>query len=113
VQSVLQLLQQGNGKSMETLTVALGGSRLSDSRRACADRAQRPAAAISASAESGDRQQWHGRAPVPASPAGSLRRAGIEVVEIILPDGEQFKNWQTLNTIFDALLQRRCERSTT
>jgi 3-dehydroquinate synthase len=39
--------------------------------------------------------------------------AGIEVVEIILPDGEQFKNWQTLNSIFDVLLQRRCERATT
>ncbi len=42
-----------------------------------------------------------------------LRDAGIEVAEIILPDGEQFKNWQTLNTIFDVLLERRCERSTT
>ncbi len=45
--------------------------------------------------------------------AGSLRRAGLEVVEIILPDGEQFKNWQTLNAIFNGLLERRCERSTT
>lgn len=43
----------------------------------------------------------------------SLRRGGVEVVEIILPDGEQFKDWQTLNLIFDVLLQRRCERSTT
>ena len=43
----------------------------------------------------------------------SLSAAGIDVAEIILPDGEQFKNWQTLNTIFDALLERRCERSTT
>jgi len=43
----------------------------------------------------------------------SLSTAGIDVAEIILPDGEQFKNWQTLNTIFDALLKRRCERSTT
>lgn len=43
----------------------------------------------------------------------SLRRARVEVVEIILPDGEQFKDWQTLNLIFDVLLQRRCERSTT
>ena len=42
-----------------------------------------------------------------------LRDAGIEVAEIILPDGEQFKNWQTLNTIFDVLLERRSERSTT
>jgi 3-dehydroquinate synthase len=45
--------------------------------------------------------------------ARPLREAGIEVAEIILPDGEQFKNWQTLNTIFDVLLQQRCERSTT
>ncbi|WP_374681580.1 3-dehydroquinate synthase [Accumulibacter sp.] len=45
--------------------------------------------------------------------ADSLRRAGVEAVEIILPDGEQFKDWQTLNLIFDVLLQRRCERSTT
>ena len=44
--------------------------------------------------------------------AASLREAGIEVIEIILPDGEQFKNWQTLNTIFDVLLEQRCERST-
>ncbi len=45
--------------------------------------------------------------------AESLRAIGIEVTEIVLPDGEQFKNWQTLNTIFDVLLERRCERSTT
>jgi 3-dehydroquinate synthase len=45
--------------------------------------------------------------------ASSLREAGIAVVEIILPDGEQFKNWKTLNTIFDVLLEQHCERSTT
>jgi 3-dehydroquinate synthase len=43
----------------------------------------------------------------------SLRNAGVEVVEVILPDGEQYKNWETLNHIFDQLLERRCERSTT
>ncbi len=43
----------------------------------------------------------------------SLRRVGVEVVEIVLPDGERFKNWQTLNTIFDILLEQQCERSTT
>ena len=37
--------------------------------------------------------------------AGSLRAAGVEVLEIILPDGEQFKEWRTLNTIFDLLLE--------
>lgn len=43
----------------------------------------------------------------------SLRNAGISVIEIILPDGEAYKNSTTLNTIYDALLQNRCERSTT
>lgn len=45
--------------------------------------------------------------------ADPLRRAGVEVVEMVLPDGERFKDWQTLNSIFDGLLERRCERSTT
>lgn len=45
--------------------------------------------------------------------ATSLRDAGVEVIEIVLPDGEQYKDWQNLNTIFDVLLERRCERSTT
>lgn len=42
--------------------------------------------------------------------SAALRSAGVEIVPIILPDGEQHKNWQTLNTIFDALLSNRCER---
>jgi 3-dehydroquinate synthase len=42
-----------------------------------------------------------------------LRNAGISVVEIVLPDGEAYKNSATLNIIYDALLQSRCERSTT
>jgi 3-dehydroquinate synthase len=37
----------------------------------------------------------------------------VAVIESILPDGEQYKEWQTLNQIFDTLLQERCERSTT
>lgn len=45
--------------------------------------------------------------------AKTLRAAGVEVGEVVLPDGEQFKTWQTLNSIFDVLLERRCERSTT
>lgn len=45
--------------------------------------------------------------------ADPLRRAGVEVVEMVLPDGERFKDWQTLNSIFDGLLEQRCERSTT
>lgn len=32
---------------------------------------------------------------------------------VVLPDGEQHKNWQTLNRIFDALLGHQCDRKTT
>ena len=38
------------------------------------------------------------------------RHAAIQVVA--LPDGEAHKNWQTLNLIFDALLQNGCDRKT-
>ena len=38
---------------------------------------------------------------------------GYNVTEIILPDGEQYKNLTTLNGIFDALLQHRHSRKTT
>jgi len=31
---------------------------------------------------------------------------------VILPDGEEFKTWQTLNLVFDALLQHGCDRKT-
>lgn len=43
----------------------------------------------------------------------TLLSLGIVPLEVVLPDGEQFKDWQTLNLIFDALLQARCERGTT
>ena len=45
--------------------------------------------------------------------AAPLRAAGVNVIEIILPDGEAYKNIETLTLIYDALLQNRCERSTT
>lgn len=45
--------------------------------------------------------------------AQPLHVAGVSVVPIILPDGEAYKNSETLNLIYDALLQSRCERSTT
>ncbi len=45
--------------------------------------------------------------------AEPLRNKGITVVEIILPDGEKYKNNETLNTIYDALLKSRCERNVT
>lgn len=43
----------------------------------------------------------------------TLQSAGVTVIPIILPDGEAYKNAQTLNSIYDVLLQNRCERSTT
>jgi 3-dehydroquinate synthase len=42
----------------------------------------------------------------------TLRNAGINSVAVILPDGEEYKNSDTLNLIYDALLKNRCERST-
>jgi 3-dehydroquinate synthase len=35
-----------------------------------------------------------------------------KVMTLALPDGEAHKNWQTLNLIFDALLQNGCDRKT-
>ena len=40
----------------------------------------------------------------------ALESAGVDVVVITLPDGESHKNWETLNRIFDALIEHRCER---
>jgi len=45
--------------------------------------------------------------------AGVLAREGVEVVRIVVPDGEERKDWRTLNAIFDALLEQRCARDTT
>ena len=36
----------------------------------------------------------------------------LQVHVVVLPDGEEHKNWQTLNLIFDALLQHGCDRKT-
>ena len=35
------------------------------------------------------------------------------VLPVVLPDGEAFKNWETLQTIFDALLTARLDRRAT
>lgn len=52
-------------------------------------------------------------APLYLKKLGStLESYGIVSVPIILPDGEEYKNWETLNLIFDALLTHRCERGT-
>jgi 3-dehydroquinate synthase len=45
--------------------------------------------------------------------AAPLRAAGREVIEIILPDGEQYKNQASLMQVFDALLANKCDRKTT
>lgn len=39
--------------------------------------------------------------------------AGLQVVTHIIPDGEEFKNLEVLEGIFDALLQVPCDRNTT
>ncbi len=44
--------------------------------------------------------------------SATLKTIGVSAIEIVLPDGEQYKTSETLNLIFDALLQHRCERST-
>ena len=48
--------------------------------------------------------------------AGRLREALAgryrSVFEVVLPDGEEHKDWQTLNRIFDALLAHGCDRKT-
>ncbi|MCK9535648.1 MAG: 3-dehydroquinate synthase [Pseudomonas sp.] len=36
-----------------------------------------------------------------------------ELTEIVLPDGESYKNWETLQLIFDALLRDKHDRKTT
>ena len=53
-------------------------------------------------------------APLYLAPlAEALRGAGVRVSEIVLPDGEQYKHWESLNQIFDQLLAERCDRHTT
>jgi len=42
-----------------------------------------------------------------------LKEHGIKAFPIILPDGESYKNQQTLNLIYDALLKEKCERTVT
>jgi 3-dehydroquinate synthase len=43
----------------------------------------------------------------------ALQARGVEVISIVLEDGERYKDWATLNRIYDALLERRCDRKTT
>ncbi len=43
----------------------------------------------------------------------ALKGIGVATQSVVLPDGEIYKNWETLNRIFDALLGSHCERGTT
>ncbi len=43
----------------------------------------------------------------------ALRNAGVEATSVVLEDGERYKDWVTLNSIYDALLAHRCDRKTT
>ncbi|HWZ48233.1 MAG TPA: bifunctional shikimate kinase/3-dehydroquinate synthase AroKB [Herbaspirillum sp.] len=45
--------------------------------------------------------------------ASTLQRAGKQVSSIVLPDGEEEKNWASLMLIFDALLREKADRHTT
>ncbi len=42
----------------------------------------------------------------------ALATANVDSVEIVIPDGEQAKDWRTLDRVFDALLAARCDRQT-
>jgi len=42
----------------------------------------------------------------------ALRGHFRSVHQVVLPDGEQYKDWATLNRIFDALLSHGCDRKT-
>jgi 3-dehydroquinate synthase len=43
----------------------------------------------------------------------SLEAGGKQVISIVLPDGEQEKNWESLMKVFDVLLAEKCDRQTT
>ncbi|MDP2828767.1 MAG: 3-dehydroquinate synthase [Sulfuricellaceae bacterium] len=43
----------------------------------------------------------------------TLTRLSVDILPIVLPDGEAYKNGETLNSIYDTLLKHRCERKTT
>ncbi|HKY02998.1 MAG TPA: 3-dehydroquinate synthase [Burkholderiales bacterium] len=42
----------------------------------------------------------------------SFRTGGVQTMSVVLPDGEEYKNWETLNRIFDGLLENRADRRT-
>lgn len=50
-------------------------------------------------------------APLYAGRLRAMLGGAAQVVDVVLPDGEAHKHWQTLNGIFDALLAARFDRN--
>ncbi len=42
----------------------------------------------------------------------ALKSKYKKILTLVVPEGEEFKTWQTLNLIFDALLANQCDRKT-
>jgi 3-dehydroquinate synthase len=42
----------------------------------------------------------------------ALQNKFKKIHQVVLPDGEEYKTWQSLNLIFDALLSNECDRKT-
>lgn len=41
----------------------------------------------------------------------ALQATGAQISSLVLPDGEEYKKWETLNKIYDHLLTTRCDRA--
>lgn len=112
IESFKKSVNQVDRKNMQTLTVGLGkrsypihiGSGLLDQPELLLAQLPRKRAAIITNTT------------VAPLYLGKLQRTlqniGVSSVPIILPDGEEYKNSATLNSIYDALLTNRCERTT-
>jgi 3-dehydroquinate synthase len=100
--------------AMETLTVALGARSypihlgsgvLREAGRLLAPQLPAPRTVIVSNPTVATR--WH--APLRDSLSGS----GIAVETVLIPDGEVYKTWATLNDVLTQLLEQKIERSTT
>jgi 3-dehydroquinate synthase len=97
---------------MQTLTVPLGSRSypihvgaglLGQPELICAHLSQRKVAVVTNATV----------APLYLAPlCRALASRDVSAVRIVLPDGESYKNADTLNRIFDALIEERCERKT-
>ena len=95
---------------MESLSVALGarsypihiGRGLLDAAELYAPHVKGRQAAIVSNAVVGPLYLARAKA--------ALTRAGAQAIEIVVPDGEEAKDWRILQEVFDALLAARCGR---